>query len=427
MTSVIRLDRLPCGISACIQTSRESPLLGISVWINTGAAQDPAGKDGLAHLCEHLLLRPLTYPGSRPQQILLKTGALINAYTDAEWLVISAQAPVNQAKSLINLLAALVCDPYCKPEGMEMEKAAILQELRNSQPVVSEQLASLFKQSAFAPKPCGESVGGTPATLDAIKLDDVHKFYSRYLNVSNMMITAHGDINSGDLTVMLDQAFKEIPKTPLLPSSTESESAMTAMLAPEYRPVRICEEVSGNDSISGYEVLAGIGSVTRKTEEYWTALAFEVLMADGSGSLLSHWLRNECHWNYGVVSMTEAYSTWGNQYFLMDIAHGQIDEVIEYLGQQWQMMPDMLTDEKVQALSNRFLNRALSSLSGLQDRMILMRDTVLTTSEESVTLEGGLEAIVTRHARQLSPDKLLSYIRQYAEWDRVSLVCAPVY
>ena len=41
-------------------------------------------------------------------------------------------------------------------------------------------------------------------------------------------------------------------------------------------------------------------------------------------------------------------------------------------------------------------------------------------------LDRGLEAIIARHARVLNTANLLSYIRQYAEWDRVSIVCAPI-
>ena len=159
---------------------------------------------------------------------------------------------------------------------------------------------------------------------------------------------------------------------------------------------------------------------------YWTALAFEILMADGPGSLLTHWLRHEKPWIYGVASMTEAFSNWGSQYFLMRTSHDQAEEVVKHLGQQWQALPDFVTDERVGALRNRFASRALSSLAGLQDRMTLMRDTVLTQTVKSGTLEGGLEAVVAHHARELNSGNLLSYIRQYAEWDRVSLVCAPI-
>ena len=54
--------------------------------------------------------------------------------------------------------------------------------------------------------------------------------------------------------------------------------------------------------------------------------------------------------------------------------------------------------------------------------MTLMRDVILDEDRES----GTLEAIIDRRTQGLSTGKLRSYIEQYAKWDRVSLVCAPV-
>ena len=428
MASVLRFDRLSCGIPTCIQTSVESKLISISLWINAGSARDPVDKEGLAHLCEHLLLRPLGRSNSRAARIQLRTGALVNACTDPEWVVISAQAPFDQAQSLIDLVSSLVCDPCFEPCDVEAEKETILQEFRQADLSSAERLASIFRKSAFADDPRVQPVGGTPSTLSAIKLSDVQAYYSRFLNASKTLITAHGDIAISELTAMLDEAFQAFPQTAASPpDSTNIESDVVTRSAPTYRPIRIHKKLSDSGSASGCGILAGFGSVARTTEEYWTALAFEVFMADGAGSLLTRWLRDERHWMYGAVSMTEAFSNWGNQYFLLRIPHHYTEEALNYLGQQWRMLPEFVTDERVEALGNRLASRALSSLSGLQDRMTLMRDTVLAENGQTGTQEGSLEAIVTSHARQLSSGKLLSYIRQYAEWDRVSLVCAPVH
>lgn len=424
MAAVIRFDRLSCGLPICTQTSDESKLFSISVWINAGSARDPVGKRGLAHLCEHLLLRPLACTHSRTHRILLKTGALLNAYTDPEWVVISAQAPVEQSTFLIDLLSMLVQAPYCEPDGMAAEKAVILQELWEAESGPAETLSRTFRESAFAENPYVQPVGGTPETLKSLRIRDVQNYYTQFLNASKILITAHGDTRNWDLIAVLDEAFKDFPETSVSPDSPKNEPAPTAQILPGYRPVRIHKDVS--NAGSGYGVLAGFSSVPRRSEKYWMALAFELFMADGPGSLLFQWLRDERLWMYGAVSMTEAFSNWGSQYFLMRISHDQIEEVLQYLGRQWQALPEFVTDERVEALKNQLASRALASLANLQDRMTLMRDTVLAETGRSGTLEGGLEAIVTHHARELNSDNLLSYIRQYAEWDRVSLVCAPI-
>ena len=421
MGAVIRYDRLSCGIPVCIQTSEESQLLSVSVWINAGSAQDPAGKGGLAHLCEHLLLRPLTSSNSRAHRMQIKTGALVNGCTDPEWVVISARAPLDQSKTLIDLISALVRDPYRAPHGIEAEKKVILQELSEQRSSSAELLVKVFQESAFTDNPCFRPIGGTPATLGALNSGDVQLFYTRFLNSSNIIITAYGATRVKEMTTLLDEAFRGFPEINVSSDSHENELDTTAQLLPVYRPVRIHKDMSSNDS--DCRVLAGFGSVPRRTEDYWVALAFEVLMADGSESFLTRWFRNEHYWIYGVASMTEAFSNWGSQYFLMHFSHSHAEKAVEYLGRQWRMLPEFVTKERVAALRNRFATRALSSLEELQDRMTLMRDTVMTETRKSRTLQGGMEIIVTQKVGELNIESLLSYIRQCAKWENVSLLC----
>ena len=424
MGAVIRYDRLSCGIPVCIQTSDESKLLSVSVWINAGSAQDPAGKGGLAHLCEHLLLRPLTSSGSRSHRMQFKTGAIVNGCTDPEWVEISARAPLDQSKTLIDLISALVRDPYRAPHGIEAEKKVILQELAEQKYSSVELLAKVFQESAFTDNPFFRPIGGTPATLGALNSSDVQWFYSRFLIPSNIIITAYGATNVEEMTALLDMAFKGFPEITVSSDSKKNEIDTTAKLLPEYRPVRIQNEMS--EKGSDCRVLAGFVSVPRRTEDYWAALAFEVLMADGPGSFLTRWFRSEHHWIYGVVSMTEAFSNWGSQYFIMNFSRSHAKKAVEYLGRQWRRLPEFVTEKRVVALRNRFATRALSSLEERQDRMTLMRDTVMTETRKSRTLQGGMEIIVTRKVGELNIESLLNYIRQCAKWENVSLLCTGI-
>ena len=426
MAATLHFYRLSCGMPVCIQTTGESKLVSLSVWIDAGSSLDPLDKGGLAHLCEHLLLRPLMCNDSREQRFQQKTGALVNAHTGPEWVVISAQAPVEQSKSLIDLLSALVRNPHFESNGLEIEKKIINQELKDKEPDLAAMLARAFQESAFADNPWVQPVGGTPATLVAIQPEDVQSYYARSLVASRMLITAHGDIDASDLTSSLDEAFTDFPETSLPAGINKSETTMEVRPPPAYRPVRISKETSNAGPVSGYGLLAGLPSVPRGTEEYWTALAFEVLMADGPGSLLSGWLRNDTHQVYDAVSMTEAYEDWGCQYFLIRISEYQVEEAIDHLGEQWKALPESVTNERVEMLRNRYATRALSSLAQMQDRMILMRDIALSKSREPGSLEEDLENFVTRNVQKLTSHSLLSYIRRYAEWDRVSLVYAPI-
>ena len=239
-------------------------------------------------------------------------------------------------------------------------------------------------------------------------------------------MTVHGNTSTEELTAMLNNAFGGLSDVRHISNSITGEPDNGTQSIPAYHPVTIRQDKSYTGSNSRCGVLAGFGSVTRMSEEYWAALAFEVLMVDGPGALLFQWLRKQHNWSYGAVSMTEAFSNWGCQYFLMKILSDRVEEVLDYLGRQWRALPEQLTDERVEALRNRFVCRALSSLSEPQDRMTLLKDILLSESINIGTMEGSIEAIVDSHVRKLSTGKLLSYVRNYAEWGRVSLICVPI-
>ncbi len=427
MTSAIHFDRLSCGMPFCYQQSDDSRLLSISVWINAGSVTDLRGKQGLAHLCEHMLLRPLVDTTSRAHHSLVQTGALMNARTDPEWVVISAQAPMEQSRILIDLFASLVRKPYLEVNGMYAEKEVILHEIRGEDLNSEDLLVKRFRNSAFEGSFSNQPVGGTTDTLNALEIEDVLGYYKQYLNSSKMMITAHGNCRGMDVISSLDEAFKEFPENPVQNSANDDTPDTLFQSKPNYHPVKILEEMVASGPSSHYGMLMGSSSVPRSSKDYWTALGFEVLMSDGPESLLNQWLRNDRLMIYGVASMTEAYSNWGNQYFILRLAYEQVEEALEYLAQQWQIVDEFLTEDRLKALKNKFTSRALLSITGMQDRMTLMRDMCIDAFETPKLLErANLESFVTAHIRELNVERLNSYIQQNASWHRVSLVGAPI-
>ncbi len=423
MSFDLRFDRIAGGTPVGVETSERTGLVGIAVWIRAGSARDPVGKEGLAHLCEHLLLRPLVREGSRAHGLQVETGAIVDATTDVEWVMIAAQAPAAQTRSLVDLLGLLLREPSHDAADVEAEKEVIRQEVRED-PGAVDALARHFRQSAFGASAWTRASCETPASLAAIGAGDVRDWYARSLHGTRMVVTAHGPAVGEDLVDLLDDALGELRTVGSSTGPRGAEGPTPRKL--EYRPIRVRREASGAGVPSGMAVLAGTRAPSRSEEEYWTALAFEVLMADGANSLLSHWLRREHTFCHGAVSMTEAHSDWGSQYFLVRLPYDQTDAALEHLGRRWRALPESITDTMVGALKHRFLTRALSSLGRIQDRMTLLRDEVVAEASRSTVPDDGLEALVTRRISRLGTAHLLAYVRRYAAWDRVSLVCHPM-
>ena len=70
------------GMQVVLIPDRQAYVLAHAVWYKVGAADDPAGKSGVAHLLEHLTFRSTNvYPGGDLWQMVRRSGNHENAST----------------------------------------------------------------------------------------------------------------------------------------------------------------------------------------------------------------------------------------------------------------------------------------------------------------------------------------------------------
>ncbi len=420
MNAKLTFDRLSCGIPICVEHSPDTPLLSFTLWIHGGSEQDPPGKEGLAHLCEHLLLRPLEDSTSKAHKLLLDGGVLLNGHTNNEWVSISAQAPLDKKESLIDLVADLILAPYVGDDDLEREKVVLMNEYASNAPSTVEKLVRSFHHRTFKNYNESNPIGGITYFLEDLVNADVQNYYRKFVNSERMLITIHGTSEGHSLIKILDRAFQELPGevTSVFPAT--HENGPKGEFAQAYVPIRII--TNPPETISQVVLLVGYKGPCRLSNDYLTALAFEVLMADGLGSCLYQWLRSEDFGVYNIASMTEAYSNWGSQYYLLQVKSSQIFRVAKYLKHKWRSLPNLFHEEYCNMAINKLVSRSLSSLTNPHERMALMRDMLLTASKFEKDYDEGLEMIVLKQAKTMGQQHLLGFYNNYANWDLVSLI-----
>ena len=422
MNAKLTFDRLSCGIPICVEHAPDTPLLSFTLWIHGGSEQDPPGKEGLAHLCEHLLLRPLEDSTSKAHKLLLDGGVLLNGHTNNEWVSISAQAPLDKKESLIDLVADLILAPYVGADDLEREKVVLINEYSSNTPSTIEKLVRSFHHSAFKNYNENNPIGDKTYFLEDLVNADVQNYYRKFVNSDRMLITIHGTSEGHSLIEILDEALQELPSEATSVFPATHENGPKGESAQAYAPIHIITDHPETITSSTVVLLVGYKGPCRFSNDYLTALAFEVLMADGLGSCLYQWLRNEDFGVYNIASMTEAYSNWGSQYYLLQVKSSQINRVAEYLGQKWESLPSLFHEEYCDVAINKFVSRSLSSLTNPHERMALMRDMLLTASKFDKKYDEGLEMIVLKQARAMGQQHLVGFYNEYANWDLVSLI-----
>src|SRR5262249_26480177 len=94
----------PSGLQIILERDPTAPLIAVALVVDTGSAADPPGREGLAHLVEHLAFRARTDGQHSHTDLLDVVGAgAWNAFTTPDMTLYYALASADAAADLIAL------------------------------------------------------------------------------------------------------------------------------------------------------------------------------------------------------------------------------------------------------------------------------------------------------------------------------------
>jgi predicted Zn-dependent peptidase len=171
---------------------RRSAVATVAFCVATGSRHEPAGRAGITHLLEHVLLRPSSSGRSFPRAVGA-LGGRANGETSREELLVFASVPLEQLDAALLLLGALLGEPTLPLAGLEVERQVVLTELQEaaSNPVTA--VAVDLCASVFDPDPLGSPPEGSAAGVRAIAPADLFEYRALRVNAHTAAIAVVGD------------------------------------------------------------------------------------------------------------------------------------------------------------------------------------------------------------------------------------------
>jgi zinc protease len=191
-----------------IESSDVLPLVDIEIAFRVGSLQDPIGKEGLAQLTSHLMRRgPHGVSAESFEERLANLGARLSVDTAMRSTRVRATTLRRNLESLIELVADLVWRPAMRARDFAKLKrhaqAALLARLDDDQTLGAIQL----RERLFAGHPYGRSSSGSADSLRRIGLQDVKRFYARYLEKEPFIVGVSGDISDSEAQSLVRAHF----------------------------------------------------------------------------------------------------------------------------------------------------------------------------------------------------------------------------
>lgn len=211
--------RLDNGLKVIIKEDHRSPIVISQVWYNVGANDEPQNLGGISHLLEHMMFKGTNKVSSNDfEQLVAKFGGVNNAFTSYDYTAYYEVFPANRLNLALELEADRMTNLQLKQADFDSERLVVMEERRqrtddNPQALAFEQ----FNKMTYPDSPKGESVIGPMAEIQAIKLQDLKKWYKTWYAPNNATIVIVGDVKPADALAQVKKYFGD-KKPSQLPS-----------------------------------------------------------------------------------------------------------------------------------------------------------------------------------------------------------------
>ncbi len=278
-----RADRVeeivtPGGVRAYLLREPALPFLSLAVHFRGGAAADPAGRPGLAHLVAGLLDEGAGPYDSQAFRRELEDHAIrVSFDADRDGVTGEMKTLTAHRERAFELLRLAVTSPRFDEEPVGRARAQVLADLRRKEADPDYLASRRWFAEAFPDHPYGHPTRGTPESLDAIGPDDIRAFAATRLGRDNLFVGVAGDITAAELSSRLDQVFGALPERaerPPVPPVTPrtGRTAVTRLPIPQSVVTFGTPGVARHDPdhypayVANY-ILGGGGFASRLTEE----------------------------------------------------------------------------------------------------------------------------------------------------------------
>jgi zinc protease len=209
---------LPNGLEVILHQDKKTPIVSVNVYYHVGSKDELPGRNGFAHLFEHVMFQGSKHvPEDKFFQILEKAGATdVNGTTNDDRTNYFETVPSNRLELALWLESdrmGFLLD-HADQATFESQREVVKNERRQNYENAPYGLVWQGIREHLFPKdhPYHRQTIGTPADLDAAKLDDVRAFFRTWYVPNNASLVIAGDFERDAALALVQKYFGPIPK-----------------------------------------------------------------------------------------------------------------------------------------------------------------------------------------------------------------------
>jgi zinc protease len=263
----------PGGIEAWLVESHDNPLIAMRFAFRGGAAQDPAGKDGLAYFVSGMMDEGAGGLDSVRFQEHLQTLAMRMDFDASRDVMLgNVQMLTANRDQSFDLLRLALTSPRFDADAVERVRAQIVAGLKFDENDPGEVASLAWDRLAFGDHPYGRPIKGSMAAIEAISAGDLKDYARRVFARDQLVVAVVGDIDAETLGRKLDEVFGGLP--------FRSELATVTEALPPLGPTREIILMDVPQSVAQF----GHRAFARKDSDFMAAYLLNYIIGGGGFS-----------------------------------------------------------------------------------------------------------------------------------------------
>lgn len=397
---------LPNGLQVVVVTHAEQPAVSLRLIVRAGAADDPAGRAGVAALAMSLLDQGTANRTARQiADAIDSVGAELSAGTGRDLCFVNAAVMKDSFEPVTRLLADVVRNPAFAPEEIERQRKQVLSALQVSHDDPAYVANLVIDRLIYGFHPYGHAGNGTRDSVALVTRDDLVGFHAQYFAPNNCLLAVVGDVTAAEAMAVVANALGDWPRRDV-PSRPEPE------LPPATRRVMVVDKADAVQT----EVRVGQLGIPRRSPDFLAMdVAIRILGGEGANRL-HQVLRTERGLTYGVEADLETLKRAGQVVATTSTRSEATAEVLR-------LMVDEFSRLRRDRVSERELADAKAYLAGNLPLTLETPDQIASHILNVLFYELPPDELQTYRQRvnAITVDDVARVARQYIKPDQLSI------
>lgn len=255
------------GMQALVIVNRKIPAVVHALWYRTGAADEPPGESGIAHLFEHLMFKGSeTYPKGYLSRTVAAAGGDDNAFTMQDATGYYQYVPADMLEKMMMFEADRMKNLRFTEADLKIERDVVLQErLMRVENSPSARLGEQMRAALFLHHPYGTPVIGWEHEIKDLDMDALNAFYQEHYAPDNALLVVAGDIDVERVKMLAEKHYGVLKpsgkKTRFMPQEPDIRRGETQIVlrdplagADKWTRIYAAPGYAGEKNVTGEEL-----------------------------------------------------------------------------------------------------------------------------------------------------------------------------